>query len=152
MGYKTLLHTIKGKTEKYKGSLYFGVGTLKELNSDDSRNFPLAWIQQPITKSTVVNSNGIIVQETFSFTLKVVQSASLQTDQKDIDQYYDDTNKILVALLNDLLKNDYQLVVGTASQVFRKSDMCLVGWDQPLQVVTNTDLDLCCELFDEDCQ
>lgn len=149
MSYKKFIDLFKTKCDSYKGSMYFGIGTMKQLNELKNLDFPLVWIVTPMNKATIKNANSIIVEEKFKFTMKVMQGATLNTPQCDIDQLYDETNKVTIAFLNELLKNKFVIDVGESVQKFRQADAILVGWDTPIQLTNDIDMDLCCSLFNE---
>lgn len=148
MGYKSAVDAIKNKCSQAKGNLYFDIGTAKDFNSDDNRDFPLVYIRRPITSSKVKNSNNIIVQEVFNISIQVLQTCPFTESSDNVERYFQDTNYILDALLNDLLAQDFQLTTGTAFQLYKKTDLVVVGWEMPIQLTVDVDPNLCCSYFD----
>ncbi len=152
MSYLSFIETIKNKCASSKSNLYFVNATDKEFNSNDSRDFPLVWLRNPVTSNKQLNANNIIVQEVFNFELQVLQTIGLTTtteSEPNINKFYSDTNYILIALLNDLLKNDYQITIGQARQVFKKTDLNTIGWAVPIQITFDVNNNLCCEFFNQ---
>lgn len=150
MGYQSAIQLIENKCAQAKSNLYFVIATDKEFNGDDNRDYPLVWIRKPITSTKIKNASGIIIQETFSFDLSVLQkckfNATTETDE-NVEKWFQDTNYILIALLNELLENDYVITTGTASQVYKKTDLVTIGWRIPLTITIDIDNDLCCAFF-----
>lgn len=150
MGYKSAIELIEQKCEDAKSNLYFVIATDKEFNADDNRDYPLVWVRKPITSTKVKNANNIVVQETFSFELHVLQKCGF-TDttetEENVEKWFQDTNYILIALLNELLENDYVLTTGTATQVYKKTDLVTIGWRIPITLTIDIDNDLCCAFF-----
>lgn len=150
MGYKSAIDLIGKKVAKAKANLFFVIATDKEFNSDDNRDYPVVWVRKPITSTKIKNANNIFIQETFSFEIQVLQKCKF-TDRTDLDaniqRYFQETNYILVALLNDLLMNDVAISTGTSSEVYKKGDLITIGWRQPVTITVDVDSDLCCSFF-----
>lgn len=147
MGYKSAIDTIRAKCADAKGSLYFDIGTAKEFNNDDGRDFPLVYVRRPITSTKVKNANNIIVQEVFNISIQVLQTCPFTDNIENTERYFQDMNYILDALLNDLLAKDYQITTGTAFQIFKKTDLVVIGWEIPIQLTVDIDPNLCCSYF-----
>lgn len=148
MAYKSALDVIKHKTEQAIGNLYFDIGTARDFNEDDNRDFPLVYVRRPITSTKLKNSNNIIVQEIYNINLQVLQACALDTPNEQLEEYFQNTNFILIALLNELLANDFQINTGTAIQINKQTDLVVVGWEIAIQLTTDIDNDLCCSLFE----
>lgn len=149
MGYKSAIDLIKNKCDSAKGNIYFDIGTAREFNEDDNRDFPLVYVRRPITSTKIKNANGIIVQEIFNMNIQALQTCELGTSGSDQEKFFQDMNYILISLLNELLANDYQLNTGTAIQIQKENDLITIGWEIPIQLTIDVDADLCCSLFEE---
>lgn len=147
MGYKSAIDIIKTKCETAKGSLYFDIGTAKDFDANDNRDFPLVYIRRPITSTKNKNSSGVIVQETFSLSIQVLQKCEFDESADNIEKYFQDMNYILNALFMDLEANDVEFTIGTAFQIYKKTDLVVIGWECPINLVVDVDPSLCCSFF-----
>ena len=150
MGYKSALELIENKCAQAKSNLFYVLATDKEFNGDDNRDYPLVWIRKPITSTKIKNSSNIIIQETFSFELNVLQKCKftdITKEDPNIEIYFQNMNYILIAMLNELLENDYVVTTGTATQVYKKTDLVIIGWRMPVTITIDIDNDLCCAFF-----
>lgn len=148
MGYNSAIQALRDKCETAKGNLYFDIGTIRDFNEKDNRDFPLVFVRRPITSTKVKNANNVIVQEVFNINLQVLQACKLDTQNVDLEKYFQDMNYIAVALLNDLLSKDFQISTGTAIQINKTTDLVVVGWEIPIQLTVDVDSDLCCSFFE----
>lgn len=147
MGYASTIEIIKNKTAQAVGNLYFDCGTDRDFNNNDSRNFPLVHLQTPATSAKLQNDQGVIVREQFNFQLRVLNATTLESGNETIERLLQETNYILVAMLNELAAQDVQFSLGTATQLRKATDLLVVGWSIPLNIQGDVDYDLCCSLF-----
>jgi hypothetical protein len=147
MGYKKTIEVIENKVAQARGNLFFELGTDRDFNSNENRNFPLVHLGTPATSAKFQNAQGLIVREQFNFQLRVLQATNIESSTVEIERLLDNTNLILIALLNELSAQDVQFSIGTASQLRKSSDLLIVGWTIPLNVQSDVDYSLCCSLF-----
>lgn len=151
MGYINAIEVLQNKCNQAKSKLYFFLGTENEFNENDGQNFPVVFLKKPFTSVKIKNSSNIIIQESFSFELNVLQTIKF-TDTSggntNVEKQFENTNYILNALLNELLENDFVLTTGTARQVYKKTDLSAIGWAIPLTITIDIDSDLCCSFFE----
>jgi hypothetical protein len=102
MQYKEVLELIKTKVNEYDGNLYFGSGTLNDLNKE-SRDYPLVWFLRPMNITNSVNES-LVVGQAMNFSLLFLQSASLNTSEDQVNQYFNDTLNIANWFLSELIK------------------------------------------------
>lgn len=152
MQYKEAIELIESTIDKYKGDLYFGSGTLNDLNKNDSRNYPLVWLLRPVTIPQTINDN-LTVSQTYNITLHFLQTYTLDVNEDHVNDIFNDMLKILNAFVAKII-TDFNddgsdiLTIGTATQVYLQQDAIHVGWALPIQINSVVD-PTCCLLFDE---
>lgn len=150
MHYSELLETIRTVTGQYVGSLSFGIGTSEQMNADDNHAYPLCWMLPPTVQNNIA-PNGIQLQG-WNFTLRIVQSSSLEATREQDDKLFDETFNIAQGLVKKLY-DDFQdntqkgIQVGQLTQLFRSQDSVHIGWNVPVTISSWTDTD-CCNLFE----
>lgn len=149
MQYNELIATIRTASQTFIGSLTFGSGTSEQMNADDNLSYPLCWMLPPTVQNNIA-PNGTQLQG-WNFTIRIVQSSSLEATRSDDDELFNETFKIAQGLVRKLY-NDFQdnttetIQVGQLSQLFRTQDSVHVGWNVPITINSFTDNN-CCELF-----
>jgi hypothetical protein len=104
----------------------------------------------PPTVQNNIAPNGTQLQG-WSFTIRIVQSSSLEATRSEDDELFNETFNIAQGLVRKLY-NDFQdnttetIQVGQLSQLFRTQDSVHVGWNVPITINSFTDNN-CCELF-----
>lgn len=149
MQYNELIETIRTASQTFIGSLTFGLGTSEQMNADDNLSYPLCWMLPPTVQNNIA-PNGTQLQG-WNFTIRIVQSSSLEATRSDDDELFNETFNIAQGLVRKLY-NDFQdnttetIQVGQLSQLFRTQDSVHVGWNVPITINSFTDNN-CCELF-----
>jgi hypothetical protein len=149
MQYNELIATIRTASQTFIGSLTFGSGTSEQMNADDNLSYPLCWMLPPTVQNNIA-PNGTQLQG-WNFTIRIVQSSSLEATRSEDDELFNDTFNIAQGLVRKLY-NDFQdnttetIQVGQLSQLFRTQDSVHVGWSIPITINSFTDNN-CCELF-----
>ena len=149
MQYNELIATIRTASQTFIGSLTFGSGTSEQMNADDNLSYPLCWMLPPTVQNNIA-PNGTQLQG-WSFTIRIVQSSSLEATRSEDDELFNETFNIAQGLVRKLY-NDFQdnttetIQVGQLSQLFRTQDSVHVGWNVPIIINSFTDNN-CCELF-----
>jgi hypothetical protein len=149
MQYSVLKTTIKNAVATFIGELTFGIGTSEQMNADDNIDYPLCWMLPPTVQNNIA-PNGSQLQG-WNFTLRIVQSSSLEATRDEDDELFNETFNIAQGLIRKLY-NDFQdnttetIQVGQLSQLFRTQDSVHVGWNVPITINSVTDNN-CCELF-----
>ncbi|CAB4219556.1 hypothetical protein UFOVP1615_36 [uncultured Caudovirales phage] len=149
MQYNELIATIRTASQTFIGSLTFGSGTSEQMNADDNLSYPLCWMLPPTVQNNIA-PNGTQLQG-WSFTIRIVQSSSLEATRSEDDELFNETFNIAQGLVRKLY-NDFQdnttetIQVGQLSQLFRTQDSVHVGWNVPITINSFTDNN-CCELF-----
>lgn len=150
MQYNELIATIRTASQTFIGSLTFGSGTSEQMNADDNLSYPLCWMLPPTVQNNIA-PNGTQLQG-WNFTIRIVQSSSLEASRADDDELFNETFNIaqgLVRKLYDTFQDNTleSIQVGQLSQLFRTQDSVHVGWNVPITINSFTDNN-CCELFD----
>ncbi len=149
MQYKELIETIKTASQTFIGSLEFGSGTSEQMNHDDNLSYPLCWMLPPTVQNNIA-PNGTQLQG-WNFTIRIVQSSSLEASRADDDELFNETFNIAQGLIRKLY-NEFadsgtdSIQVGQLSQLLRTQDSVHVGWSVPITINSYT-ADDCCELF-----
>ena len=149
MQYNELIATIRTASQTFIGSLTFGSGTSEQMNADDNLSYPLCWMLPPTVQNNIA-PNGTQLQG-WNFTIRIVQSSSLEASRADDDEIFNETFDIAQGLVRKLY-NDFQdnttetIQIGQLSQLFRTQDSVHVGWNVPITINSFTDNN-CCELF-----
>lgn len=152
MNYNEIINLFKSKTEEFKGSLYFGNGTLKELNEKDNIGYPLLWVMQPMNIGLVRNNDSSIIGQSFKVNVRILQSGAIDLSQDEVNKNFDETLRIMNGFIhkidNDFSDEDSEDLfnLGDATQIYREQDNVHIGWNLPITIVTSIDND-CCELF-----
>lgn len=152
MQYKEVIALIESTVDKYKGDLYFGSGTLNDLNKNDGRDYPLVWLVRPVTIPNTVNDN-LTVNQTFNLTLQFLQTYTLDLDEDEVNKIFNDMLLILNGFVAKLITdfNDEGtdvMTIGMVTQTYLQQDSIHVGWILPLQINSGVDHN-CCLLFEE---
>lgn len=154
MNYSGVLDVVKNKVSQSKGKIYYGVGTIKELNSEEKKNYPLTWVLAPVTFQNQVQ-NEILVLKTYSLNVRFLQSVDTTTTREDSDKIFDDLNVIVDAFIMSVLKdisNNPDLMpitFGTVTQIYKQQGDIHIGWNLPVFVQGYSDEDMCCSIFDD---
>src|SRR5688572_28483342 len=105
MNYGDVINLIEEKVNSYQGNLYFGIGTLRELNAMENKNYPLVWIVSPVTMSHTIQ-NEVQVAKAYNLTIRFLQSVETTTTRSDSDNFYALLDNILtgfvISTLNDI--------------------------------------------------
>jgi hypothetical protein len=149
MQYNELIATIRTASQTFIGSLEFGSGTSEQMNHDDNLSYPLCWMLPPTVQNNIA-PNGTQLQG-WNFTLRIVQSSSLEATRAEDDELFNETFNIaqgLVRKLYDTFQDNTleAIQVGQLSQLFRTQDSVHVGWSIPITISSYTAND-CCNLF-----
>ncbi len=153
MNYAELITLFETIVTKYKGNLYFGTGTFNELNANDSRDYPLVWLNQPVNKSITLGANNLVLA-TYNVTLQFLQSESLTILRESADKTFNDLEKIATAFIGKII-SDFDtggtdsITVTGMNQVYKKQDSIHVGWSVGFSITTDHSLDYCCSLFED---
>jgi hypothetical protein len=104
----------------------------------------------PPTVQNNIAPNGTQLQG-WNFTLRIVQSSSLEATRAEDDELFNETFNIaqgLVRKLYDTFQDNTleAIQVGQLSQLFRTQDSIHVGWSIPITISSYTAND-CCNLF-----
>jgi hypothetical protein len=146
---KKLIEIFKAKAEK---TYSFGTGTNIELNSQSNIKYPLIWMLFPVTINNN-STNGIIVSQTFNFSLQFLTSGKITDTQLQVNEHFNLLNDIMVGFIqsmqieNENLERD-SMVFGQASMINKKMDNIHFGWQVSVQVTLPIDSNLCCNLFE----
>lgn len=150
MQYNEIISLLEAACNAYKGRLPFGYGTLAQLNADDDRYYPMVWLST-VTQGAPIAPSGI-KQQTFTLTLHVVQSGSIEQNEEQDLALYDETLAIANGLISKLYKtldddNDSvsQVQAGTLTQMFRTQDSVHIGWQFTLTINTVWQDDCCAD-------
>lgn len=152
MLYSEILEIVRTAAESYKGSLSFGNGTLEQLNGDDGLNYPICWVAG-VNQAVPIQTSGVMLQ-TFTLTIHVLESGSIEQDIRVDNDMYDSTLAIANGLIAKIYKtfdedNDSvdSIQAGTLTQVFRKQDSVHIGWQFTITIQTYWD-ERCCADFE----
>jgi hypothetical protein len=146
---KKLIEIFKAKAEK---TYFFGTGTNIELNSQSNIKYPLIWMLFPVTINNN-STNGIIVSQTFNFSLQFLTSGKITDTQLQVNEHFNLLNDIMVGFIqsmqieNENLERD-SMVFGQASMINKKMDNIHFGWQVSVQVTLPINSNLCCNLFE----
>ncbi len=146
---KKLIEIFKAKAEK---TYSFGTGTNIELNSQSNIKYPLIWMLFPVTINNN-STNGIIVSQTFNFSLQFLTSGKITDTQLQVNEHFNLLNDIMVGFIqsmqieNENLERD-SMVFGQASMINKKMDNIHFGWQVSVQVTLPINSNLCCNLFE----
>jgi hypothetical protein len=143
-----LIEIFKTKAEQ---TYAFGNGTFNELNAQSNIKYPLIWMLFPLSV-TNNSTNNIIVSQTYSFSLQFITSGSLKDKQSQMNNHFDQLNKIMVGYIqsmqleNENLESD-AMTFGQATMINKKQDNVHYGWSVAVSVTLPIDSSLCCDLF-----
>lgn len=153
MTYADVLKLIEDTVTKYKGDLYFGTGTLNELNASDHRNYPLVWVNQALQQSVLTSPNNILIK-TYSITIQFLQTISLTTKREQSDKIYNDLEQIAMGFIGKLVREfdtngTDGISFSSLNQIYKQQDSIHIGWTLAMTIVSDYSIDHCCSLFED---
>jgi hypothetical protein len=93
-------------------------------------------------------NESLVVGQAMNFSLLFLQSASLNTSEDQVNQYFNDTLNIANWFLSELIKEFDEdgtntIATTTITQIYKAQDAIHIGWSIPLTINTFLNPDCC---------
>lgn len=148
MRYDDYISLFDQAVSNLKGRAFFGKGTLEEMNSVDNSNYPLVWLVTPLTVTNqYAGASADFFSEGYNFTLRVVSSASLATDEAAATVIYSETKILADATIQQFRDTeDLEIQNYNLNQLHKVQDDIHIGWEGTGILVSYLEPDACCSL------
>lgn len=146
MNYNDCISLFEQAVNNLNGKAFFGKGTLKQLNADEGKKYPLVWLITPITVNNA-NASSEIYREAYNIRLRVVESLRSDDSVDTVSDTYNTTKIIADAVIQQFRDTDVLEVQNyNMTQLFKSGDDIHSGWDITFTLVSYLEPDECCSL------